>query len=54
MGKDGAVVRQSERTPLVNSMVSRTKTNRKTRICIDPRDPKTRMEKEYFPLKTNV
>ena len=37
MGKEGIVVRQTEPTPWVNSMVTVVKPN-KIRICIDPSD----------------
>ena len=51
MEREGVVVRQTDPTPWVNSMVTVVKPN-KVRICIDPRDLNTAIKREHFPMKT--
>lgn len=47
----GVIERQTEPTEWVNSMTVVNKGS-KIRICIDPRDLNSAMQREHFPLKT--
>ena len=51
MEQIGLIVRQTEPTDWVNSMVAVVKSN-KIRICIDPRDLNKAIQREYFPMMT--
>ena len=51
MEKAGVIVRQTEPTDWVNSMVAVVKPN-KIRICIDPRDLNAAIRREHFPMTT--
>ena len=51
MEQIGVIVRQTEPTDWVNSMVAVVKSN-KIRICIDPRDLNKAIQREYFPMMT--
>lgn len=51
MEKAGVIVRQTEPTDWVNSMVAVVKPN-KMRICIDPRDLNGTIRREYVPMTT--
>ena len=51
MEQIGVIVRQTEPTDWVNSMVAVIKSN-KIRICIDPRDLNKAIQREYFPMMT--
>ena len=51
MEQIGVIVRQTEPTDWVNSMVAVVKSN-KIRICIDPRDLSKAIQREYFPMMT--
>ncbi|KAK3107438.1 hypothetical protein FSP39_014641 [Pinctada imbricata] len=51
MEEKGVIVKQTEPTEWVNSMVIVNKGN-KIRICIDPKDLNHAIMKEHFPLKT--
>jgi len=50
--KNDIIVKQTEPTPWVNSMVTVIKPNNKVRICMDPRDLNKAIQREHFPLKT--
>ena len=52
MESEGIVIKQTEPTPWVNSMVSVAKSNGKVRLCIDPRDLNVAIQREHFPMKT--
>ncbi|XP_033756200.1 uncharacterized protein K02A2.6-like [Pecten maximus] len=52
MESEGIVIKQTEPTPWVNSMVSVAKPNGKVRLCIDPRDLNVAIQREHFPMKT--
>lgn len=47
----GVIERQTEPTEWVNSMTVVNKGS-KIRICIDPRDLNSAIQREHFPLKT--
>ena len=51
MEQIGVIVRQTEPTDWVKSMVAVVKSN-KIRICIDPRDLNKAIQREYFPMMT--
>ena len=51
MEKAGAVVKHTEPSDWVNSMVAVVKPN-KIRICIDPRDLNEAIRREHFPMTT--
>ena len=51
MEQTGVIVRQTERTDWINSMVAVVKPN-KIRICIDPRDLNKAIQREHFPMTT--
>ncbi|KAK3105807.1 hypothetical protein FSP39_006128 [Pinctada imbricata] len=51
MQEKGVIVKQTEPTEWVNSMVIVNKGN-KIRICIDPKDLNHAIMREHFPLKT--
>ena len=51
MEQIGVIVRQTEPTDWVNSILAVVKTN-KIRICIDPRDLNKAIQREYFPMMT--
>ena len=51
MEQTGVVVRQTEPTDWVNSLVALVKPN-KIRICIDPRDLNKAIQREHFPMMT--
>ncbi|XP_021348815.1 uncharacterized protein K02A2.6-like [Mizuhopecten yessoensis] len=48
----GVIIRQTDPTKWVNSMVTVTKPNGKIRVCIDPRDLNKAIQREHFTLKT--
>ena len=47
----GVIVRQTEPTDWVNSMVAVVKQH-KIRICIDPRDLSKAIQRKHFPMMT--
>ena len=51
MEQIGVIVRQTEPTDRVNSILAVVKTN-KIRICIDPRDLNKAIQREHFPMMT--
>ena len=51
MESEGVIIRQTEPTQWVNSMITVVKPN-KVRICIDPRDLNEAIQREHFPMKT--
>ena len=51
MEEAGVVVRLTDPTDWVNSMVTVMKPN-KIRICIDPRDLNKAIKREHYPMKT--
>ena len=51
MEQTGVIIRQTEPTDWVNSMVAVVKPN-KIRICIDPRDLNRAIQREHFPIMT--
>ena len=51
MEKAGVIVRQTEPTEWVSSMVTVIKPS-KIRICIDPRDLNQAIKREHYPMKT--
>ena len=51
MESEGVIIRQTEPTQWVNSMVNVVKPN-EVRICIDPRDFNEAIQREHFPMKT--
>ncbi|XP_060084332.1 uncharacterized protein K02A2.6-like [Ylistrum balloti] len=52
MERQGIIVKQTEPTQWVNSMVTVTKPNGKIRICIDPSDLNQGIQREHYPMKT--
>ncbi|XP_033745588.1 uncharacterized protein K02A2.6-like [Pecten maximus] len=52
MEKEGVIVKQSEPTLWVNSMVTVSKPNGKIRVCVDPRDLNKAILREHYPMKT--
>ncbi|MCG7877651.1 MAG: RNase H-like domain-containing protein, partial [Candidatus Thiodiazotropha endolucinida] len=52
MEKEGIIVKQTQPTEWVNSMVAAPKPNGKIRICIDPRDLNKAILREHYPMKT--
>jgi len=51
MEREGVVIRQTDPTPWVNSMVTVVKPG-KVRICIDPCDLNKAIQREHYPMKT--
>ena len=51
MEQTGVIVRQTEPTDWVNSMVAVVKPN-KIRICIDPRDLNKAIQRDHLPMMT--
>jgi len=51
MEQTGVIIRQTEPTDWVNSMVTVVKPN-KIRICIDPRDLNRAIQREHFQMTT--
>jgi len=52
MEENDIIVKQTEPTAWVNSMVTVIKPNNKVRICIDPKDLNRAIKRPHYPLKT--
>ncbi|VDI06080.1 Hypothetical predicted protein [Mytilus galloprovincialis] len=52
MEQNEIIVKQTEPTPWVNSMVTVIKPNNKVRICLDPIDLNKGIRRAHYPLKT--
>lgn len=52
MEQEGVIVRQTEPTEWLNSLVTVIKPNGSVRLCLDPRDLNSAIKRPYYPMLT--